>query len=136
MATIWQYCGDEYETEALVNAAVLNTKSRLDNNPTDWAIVKEISGSVATGWLVPVHTLTDSEINNIDTTKVYSVSSVKHSDMDFGLTSSEATAKVAEHRASYAAYLRVNLIIKYDTVDPSEPTEYAPTNVDMSGYVS
>lgn len=133
MATIWQYCGTDYETEALANAAVLNTKSRLDNNPTDWVVVKELSGSAATGWLIPVDTLTDSEIDNLDTTKFYSVASVKHPDMDFGLTSSEVTAKVAQHRASYAVFLRVNVIVK---IEDTVLTEYAPTNVDMSGYVS
>lgn len=131
MATTWRYCNTEYTTEALVNAAVLNTKSRLDNNPTDWVIVKEISGSVVTGWLIPVATLTDSEINNIDTTKTYSVASVTDSDNDLGLTSSEATAKVNQHRVSYAAFLRVNVITREDD---SVETEYAPTNADMSGY--
>ncbi len=136
MATIWQYCGSEYETEALVDAAVLSTKSRLDNNPTDWVIVKKISGSAAAGWSIPTASLTDSEINNIDATKTYNVASVTHSDNDFGLTASEATAKVAQHRASYAAYLRVNVITRVDDTIPTDLaiTLYAPTNADMSGY--
>lgn len=131
MPSTWLYCDVEYATEALVNAAVLNVKSRLDNNPADWVVVKEISGSAAAGWSIPVASLTDSEINGIDATKTYSVASITYSDNDLGLTSSEATAKVAQHRASYAAYLRVNVITR---VDDSVETEYAPTNADMSGY--
>jgi hypothetical protein len=110
-------------------------KARLDNNPTDWVIVKRLSGSVDSGWLVPVDALTDSEINNLDEGEFYSVSSVLGSDSDLGLTSSEATAKVAEHRDYYADYMQVNAIFKIEMSEgvPNITTR-APTNADMSGY--
>lgn len=128
MTTTWFYSGEQYSTEALVNAAVLDQKVRLDNNPTDWVIVKELSGNASDGWIVPATTLTDSEITSLDDTKHYNVAAVVSGDNDLGLTASEATAKIAEHKTSYADYLRVNTIVKTQ--------EYSPSNADMSGYTS
>ncbi len=126
MTTTWFYSGNVYSTEALANAAVLDQKARLDNNPTDWVTVKEISGNANDGWVVPATTLTDSEINSLDNTKHYSVAAVISGDNDLGLTASEATAKVAEHRSVYAYQYRVNTLVKVE--------EYSPSNADMSGY--
>ena len=126
MTTTWFYSGKQYSTEALVNAAVLDQKLRLDNNPTDWVTVKELSGNASDGWVIPATTLTDSEINNLDDTKHYNVASVIGGDNDIGLTASEVTAKIAEHRATYANHWRVNTIAKVQ--------EYSPSNADMSAY--
>tara|TARA_R110000764_G_scaffold238170_1_gene335014 strand:+ start:767 stop:1141 length:375 start_codon:yes stop_codon:yes gene_type:complete len=124
MANIWVYTGTEYTTEDEANAAVVARKSRLDNNPTDWVIVKELTGN-ADGWVVPSETLSDSEINSLDAAKHYSVAAVVDGGNDLGLTASEANAKVAEHRTSYARAINVNTI----------SILYPPSNVDMSGYV-
>jgi len=125
MANIWVYTGTEYTTENAVNAAVVERKARLENNPTDWAIVKELTGNADDGWVVPSETLSDSEINSLDATKYYSVAAVVDGNNDLGLTASEATAKVAEHRTSYARFIQANTILLL----------YPPSNVDMSGYV-
>ena len=126
MAIKWHYANVAYETEALAEAAVLVMKERLENNPTDWVVVKELSGNANDGWVVPATTLTDSEINSLDNTKHYSVAAVISGDNDLGLTASEATAKVAEHRTVYADQYRVNTLVKVE--------EYSPSNADMSGY--
>lgn len=124
MANTWVYTGIEYTTEDALNAAVVAQKVRLDNNPTDWVIVKELTGN-ADGWVVPSETLSDSEINNLDETKHYSVAAVVEGGNDLGLTSSEANAKIAEYRTSYCQFIGVNVIGIF----------YPPSNVDMSGYV-
>ncbi len=126
MAIKWHYANVAYETEALAEAAVLVMKERLENNPTDWVVVKELSGNANDGWVVPGTTLTDSEINNLDDTKHYNVSSVLAGDTDIGLTASEATAKIAEHRTVYSDNYRVNTLVKVE--------EYSPSNADMSVY--
>ena len=125
MANTWIYANIEYTTEDAVNAAVVAQKVRLDNNPTDWAIVKELTGNADDGWVIPSETLSDSEINSLDATKHYSVAAVVDGDNDLGLTASEATAKVAEHRTPYAKSIEANQIALF----------YPPSNVDMSGYV-
>lgn len=125
MANTWVYTGTEYTTEDEANAAVVERKARLENNPTDWAIVKELTGNADDGWVVPSETLSDSEINSLDATKYYSVAAVVDGNNDLGLTASEATAKVAEHRTSYARFIQANTILLL----------YPPSNVDMSGYV-
>ena len=134
MANKWYYCVTKYTTEALANAAVLVMKERLDNNPTDWVIVKELAGNASEGWVVPVAALTDNEISNLDSTKYYSVASIIDADNDTGLTAAEVTAKVSEHRTAYANHMMVNSIFKLQD-DSTEVQEYAPTNVDMSEYV-
>jgi hypothetical protein len=126
MATKWIYAYTEYTTQADVDAAVVAQRDRLDNNPTDWVVVKELTGNASDGWVVPSETLTDDQINGLDSTKHYSVAAIHKGDNDLGLTASEAAAKVAEHRAAYAEYMRVNTIAKIQ--------EYSPSNVDMSAY--
>ena len=54
-----------------------------------------------------------------------SVAAVVDGNNDLGLTASEATAKIAELRTSYARFMNVNVIGIF----------YPPSNVDMSGYV-
>ena len=125
MATKWIYSNNEYATQSALDAEVVAQKNRLDNNPTDWVVVKELTGNANDGWVMPPETLTDSEINRLDSTKHYNVASVHGGGNDLGLTASEATAKVAEHRTRYAQYIQANTVYEV----------YAPSNVDMSGYV-
>jgi len=125
MSDIWIYNNNAYITEAEVNAAVTALKNRLDNNPTDWVVVKEVTSNGEGGWIVTPTPLTDEEINNLDTTKYYNVNSVPAGDTFIGLTGEEAAVKVVELRFLYSNWIRANVIVK----------QYAPTNEDMSGYV-
>jgi len=137
MSTKWYYCTETFSTQEDVNQKVLDVKQRLDNNPTDWAIVKKLGGNSKSGWIVPVTKLTDTEINNINANHYYSISSVVGSDTLIGISSVEIQAKALEFRKEYCDYYRVNTVTQLTEVDSviTETTEYAPTNVDMSGYI-
>ena len=126
MSVSYFYNRQSYATEQEVNAAVTELKTRLENNPTDWVIVKEVTGSAEDGWTVNPTKLTDEEILNLDPTKHYNVSSVISGDTHIGLDGTEATAKVYEIRTIYATYIEANTIYH----------GYPPTSEDMSGYVS
>ncbi|MGB0141441.1 MAG: hypothetical protein ACPF8W_00050 [Luminiphilus sp.] len=125
MATKWYYNYVAYDTEAEANAAVANMKSRLDNNPTDWVIVKEVTTNSEGGWIVPSETLTDEQINNISEDNNYNVNSIYSGTTYTGITGANAILKIAELRTEYARRIQANTIMKH----------YAPTNEDMSGYV-
>jgi len=127
MAYKWFYNQNSFDSEAEVNAAVVSLKSRLDNNPTDWVVVKEVTSNGQGGWIVNPTPLTDSQINNLDNTKHYNVTSINDGYTATGLSGSEATSKVLEYRTLYAQWILANTITKIQ--------EYAPTNEDMSGYV-
>lgn len=123
--TTWIYNNEIYNTEAEVEAAVTALKSRLDNNPTDWVTVKEVTSDGNGGWVVPSDTLTDSEINAMASDKYYNVSAVHSGTTYTGISGTDATTRVAEIRTDYAQWVGANTITK----------SYAPTNEDMSGYV-
>lgn len=123
--TKWFYNGEAYSTEAEVNTAVTALKSRLDNNPTDWVVVKEVTSNGDGGWIVPAETLTDAQINSMSASSHYNVNAVNSGTTYTGITGTEATTRVAELRTEYAQWIDVNTIHK----------EYEPTNEDMSGYV-
>ncbi len=121
----YSYNQQQYETVEQVNNAVAELKVRLDNNPTDWCVVKVLSGNAEDGWTIPTETLSDSEIGNLSEDSYYSVSSIYDGTSYVGVSGNEASQKVREMRTQYATGLRANTIIK----------EYAPTETDMSGYV-
>lgn len=123
--TIWLYKNETYNTEAEVNAAVTALKSRLDNNPTDWVVVKEVTSNGEGGWVVPSETLTDAEINSMSADSYYNVNAIYSGTTYTGITGTEATTRVAELRTEYAGWVEANTI----------RIEYEPTNEDMSGYV-
>ena len=50
--TTWIYNNEIYNTEAEVEVAVTSLKSRLDNNPTDWVTVKEVTSNGSGGWII------------------------------------------------------------------------------------
>ena len=127
MANKWFYNQNFFDSEAEVNAAVVSLKSRLDNNPTDWVVVKEVTSNGQGGWTVNPTPLTDDQINNLDVEKHYNVTSVHHGHTATTLSSTDATNKVLEYRTLYAQWILANSITK--------TTDYAPTNVDMSGYI-
>lgn len=121
----YSYNQQQYETLEQVNSAVSALKVRLDNNPTDWCVVKVLSGNAEDGWVIPSETLNDAEIGNLSESNHYSVSSIHDGTSYIGINGNEATQKVREMRTQYATGLRANTIIK----------EYSPTETDMSGYV-
>lgn len=125
MAVTWYYANGEYTSEADVNAAVVSFKSRLDNNPTDWVVVKEVTSDGNGGWTVPSETLTDAEINSMSSDSYYNVNAVHSGTTYTGITGTEATTRVLELRTEYAGWIGANTITKH----------YAPTNIDMAGYV-
>lgn len=125
MANTWHYKGNEYTSVDDVNTAVLDFKSRLDNNPTDWVVVKEVTSDGNDGWIVPAETLTDAQINSMSASSHYNVNAVHSGTTYTGITGTEATTRVAELRTEYAQWMGANTIHK----------EYSPENVDMSGYV-
>ena len=151
MANKLAYTKVLYTSQDEVDAAVVAQKIRLDSFPTDWVIVKEVTGSAVGGWIVPAGSLSDSEIDNLDATKRYSVAALHNGENCLGLTASEATAKVAEHRTSYARWMKVNSVevvtehvlamlsddsgITGEGVAYEVLSEAPPSNVDMSGYV-
>mgnify|MGYP000058714120 FL=1 len=151
MSNKWAYTKVLYTSQDEVDAAVVAQKVRLDNFPTDWVIVKEVTGSAVGGWIVPAATLSDSDIDSLDATKRYSVASIHEGENYLGLTASEATAKVAEIRTLYARWMNVNsveVVTEHSLVMLSDDSgvtgegvayevlsEAPPSNVDMSGYV-
>ena len=129
MAVTWYYADGEYTSEADVNAAVVSFQSRLDNNPTDWVLVKEVTHNPDGTWLVNSTLLTDDQINNLDPNRHYNINAV-HSGTTFtAVTGVEAVSHVQSIRTEYATWKGANSITKV-AID-----EYSPTNVDMSSYV-
>jgi len=137
MSTKWYYFAETFSTQEDANQKVLDVKQRLDNNPTNWAIVKQLDGSDELGWVVPRAVLTDAEVNSLNANHYYSISSVVGSGTFIGLSSSEIQAKIVEYRKEFCDYYQVNTVKQFTKADGviTQTIEYAPTNVDMSGYV-
>ena len=136
MATRYFYCGAIYSTEAEAQSAAVLQAARFENNPTDWIVVKEISGSQEGGWQIIPNSLTDDQIKNIDPSKTYLLASVVEGENIMPATSSEVTAKVLSYRPIYAAHIRANIILSdLGSTDLSDGA-IIPTDVDMSGYMS
>lgn len=127
--TTYYYNSEQYANLTLVADAVTALKQRLDNNPTDWVVVKQATSNGEGGWIISPTPLTDEEINTLDASLYYNVSAQHDGTTHVGCSGIEAAAKVLEIRASYARWLGANTITKVVT------EELTPTNEDMSGYV-
>jgi len=103
-----------YDTRAEAEAAEAAQQTRWQNNPTDWIVVKEISGSDEAGWLMNPVPLNDSQILNLDDTKRYSVYCDVTGENLMPLTSSEVTAKVEEYSQHYASSMVMSTIEEVD----------------------
>lgn len=127
MASVWYYGGQSFNSEDSANSAVVDLKNILDNNPTNWVKVKPVTGDSINGWVIPGDDslLTDDEINNISGDGLYSVTSKVIADNFVGLTAAEASTKVNDLRAPFAAWKNCDTITK----------AYSPTNHDMSVYL-
>lgn len=133
------YAGIVHDTVEAAQASVLVVKNLLDTEPTNWVVVKAITGNSTDGWLIPPVKLNDAEINNIDDTKTYMVASIISGENLLGLSSSEATEKVSSYRTEYAIHNSVETIYRsnFDATGQDTDPEYKeiPTDIDMSGYV-
>lgn len=126
MTSKWTYANAQYETELAANEAVSAMKFRLENNPSYWCTVKEITGSEVDGWSIPATQLSDSEAMNLSDDKVYMVSSNITGENYIGITGLEAAQKVLSIRTKYAQLIQANTIAK----------SYTPVNEDMTVYVN
>lgn len=137
MATVWVYGLVDYDTKAEAEAAVLVMKNKLDNNPTEWCVVTEVTPSQY-GWAVGMDEMTDAEILAIDTEGWYFVHSPSIGTTDTGLNAADTKAKINHYRRLYAQEYEVNTITRsVQDDDTGLVTRYPETvtNADMSVYL-
>ena len=137
------YAETAYETIDEVEAAVTAMKARLDNNPTDWCVVKPMINprtiKIYTGDVIAYDSgepLTDAQINSLGSSEnVYNVFAVYEGDNFTEVSESEVAGKVKAMRKGYATWL--NLTKYYDSkVEEGENLiTYNVNNEDMSVYV-
>jgi hypothetical protein len=156
MATKFIYRNWVVDTEAEAQAKLSETKTRLDNNPTDWCMVKYVEPVDDGALTVIAGDLTDEQILNPDNTKTYIFYAKWTGENFFPLTSAELTEKVFEYRRGYVIAENLSVIKSYEerewttadleAVKPPEngtvPTEHVEMqytdvqpNEDMSGYI-
>lgn len=130
MANEWFYGGEVFHSEDSANAAVLNLKNRLDNNPTDWVRVKPVTGDAINGWVMGGDSdlMTDDQINNISGDGMYSLSAVVTADNFLGISATEVTQRVGEMRALYAQWkLADHMQRNFEVTDP-DMSAYMPSD--------
>ena len=141
--TRYLYAQVAYETVNDVEEAVTVMKARLDNNPTDWCVVKpsissktlRIDGNdvVAYAYGDP---LNDTQINALDSSDtVYNVFSVYDADNYTAVSEGDVAAKVTAMRRSYARWLALDKYFDSQVEEGAASITYNVTNEDMSGYV-
>lgn len=141
MTITYEYGNISYNTEDEAHSAALVMKSRLENNPTDWCIVKEILPTEDGAWLIRPDNLSNADIMNPSEEKRYSIYSRYTGENIMPLTSSELSAKVTEFRKAFVNHYDLLNITKVDTEGGSSEEGYTASfttitpNVDMSGYV-
>jgi hypothetical protein len=138
------YATTVYETVPDVEAAVTAMKTRLDNNPTDWCVVKPMINpktiSLSTGDVIGYDSgdpLTDAQIKALSSSdNLYNVFSVYEGDNFTEVSEAAVAGKVSAMRKGYATWLSLNKYL--DTAGGEEGEDlitYNVTNEDMSGYV-
>lgn len=137
------YAEAAYDTVDEVEAAVTAKKARLDNNPTDWCVVKpsissktlRIDGNdiLAYAYGDP---LTDAQINALDSSEtVYNVFSINDADNYTEVSEDNVAEKIRLMRASYGRWLAVDKYFDSQVEDGELLIVHNVTNEDMSGYV-
>ena len=137
------YAETAYDTVDEVEAAVTAMKARLDNNPTDWCVVKpsvssktlRIDGNdvVAYAYGDP---LNDTQINALSSSDtVYNVFSINDAYNYTAVSEADVAAKVTALRKSYARWLALNKYFDSQVEEGAASITYNVTNEDMSGYV-
>ena len=142
MSIKYYYVGKEYNSEDEAQNAATALSVRMQNNPTDWIIVKEITGSNQTGWLINPTLLNDEQILNPDSNKTYNCFSKYSGENVIPVSATELKIKSNEYRKIYGQFFKVNTILKQEgdlesesnEIDVSEPIFITP-NTDMSEYV-
>tara|TARA_R110000787_G_scaffold36511_1_gene93101 strand:- start:307 stop:720 length:414 start_codon:yes stop_codon:yes gene_type:complete len=135
MQVVYRYDGVEYSTEELAQAAATVKKGRLENNPTDWVCVKEVTDNGEGGWVMHPNYLSDEQINDIDISKYYALFCPINGQNIMPLTAAEVTGKVLEFRPIYVQHCRLTIIVKDDRSDPDARTlESLATTEDVSVY--
>ena len=137
------YAATAYETVEEVEAAVTSMKARLDNNPTDWCVVKPMINprtiAIYTGDVIGYDSgepLTDAQINALNPDEwlggngIYNVYSINSGDNFTEVSEAVAVQKVKTLRTYYARWLVVNRYFINET-----GAVMNVTNEDMSGYV-
>ena len=137
------YANTEYDTVEEVEAAVTAMKARLDNNPTDWCVVKPMINprtiAIYSGDVIGYDSgepLTDAQIKALNDDEwlggntVYNVYSVVDGDNFTEVSEALAAQKVRTMRLSYARWLVVNRYFNGET-----GAVMNVINEDMSGYV-
>jgi len=136
MSIKYIYANNEYSTENEAQDAATALSVRMQNNPTDWITVKEITGSNETGWLINPTLLTDAQILNPDSNKSYNCFSNYSGDNMIPVSATELTIKSNEYRKIYGQYFNVNTIYKIENDEVNNPTVVLITpKTDMSSYV-
>ena len=137
------YAETAYDTIDEVEAAVTAMKTRLDNNPTDWCVVKPMINprtiKISTGDVIGYDSgdpLTDAKINALDNSdKVYNVFSVYEGDNFTEVSEAAVAGKVKAMRTGYATWLNLTKYFDSQVEEGQALITYNVTNEDMSGYV-
>jgi len=137
------YAQVAYDTVDEVEAAVTAMKARLDNNPTDWCIVKpaissttlQVDGDDIIAYQYG-NPLNDTQINALDSSDtVYNVFSINEGDNYTAVSEADVAGKVTALRRGYARWLALNKYFDSQVEDGAALITYNVTNEDMSGYV-
>ena len=142
------YAEVAYETIEEVEAAVTAMKVRLDNNPTDWCVVKGATTPVTVNGIVGYQygdPLSDADINALISSDrisssfsdtIYNVFSINDGYNFTEIAESDVAAKVKLLRASYAIWLNVTKYLDTQVAEGEQFIVHEVTNEDMSSYIA
>ena len=142
--TRYIYAEVAYETVDEVQEAVTAMKARLDNNPTDWCVVKpsisskalRIDGNEVVAYAYG-NPLTDAQINALNSSEtVYNVFSINDADNYTEVSEDNVAEKIRLMRASYGRWLAVDKYFDNQVEDGEVLITHNVTNEDMSVYVT
>jgi predicted nucleotidyltransferase len=127
-----------YETLEEVEAAVTQMKDKLDNQPTQWCVVKPMINprtiAIYSGDVIGYDSgeaLTDAQIKALSTSDtLYNIYAVFEGDNLTELSEEEVVEKVNTLKRSFARIHEVNTYFDYEL-----KVAVNVTNEDMSGYV-
>ena len=141
------YATNEYETMSAVETAVTAMKTRLDNNPTDWCVIKSMINprtiKIYSGDVIGYdsgNALTDAQINALSSSdNVYNIFSINDGDNFTEVTEGDIAEIVNTMRSSYGRWLGVDkycvIELNDETNELISSTQHNATNEDMSSYV-
>ena len=137
------YADNAYDTVNAIEDAVTSIKTRLDNNPTDWCVVKPMINpktiSTSSGDIVGYEIgkpLTDTQINALNSSNnLYNVFSVYDGDNFTEVLETNVSQKVKEMRTKYAKWLSLDKYYDSQVEEGADLITHNVTNEDMSGYV-